>query len=96
MMEDPLKIGIAGTGRMGAAIASRLLALDHDVAVWNRTRDKTHKDLRTMLEEARSLGVRLPVTVRTLQCLEEAVGSDFGNRDATMIPAHWLGGANRS
>jgi 3-hydroxyisobutyrate dehydrogenase len=40
-MELPLKIGIAGTGRMGAAIASRLLARGHAVTVWNRTRGKT-------------------------------------------------------
>jgi len=32
-----MKIGLAGTGRMGAAIAGRLAALGHDVAVWNRT-----------------------------------------------------------
>ena len=36
-----MKIGIAGTGRMGAAIASRLLARGHAVTVWNRTRAKT-------------------------------------------------------
>jgi len=36
-----LKIGIAGTGRMGAAIALRLLDLKHDVTVWNRSVDKT-------------------------------------------------------
>lgn len=35
-----MKIGIAGTGRMGAAIAQRLLALGHEVRVWNRTREK--------------------------------------------------------
>jgi 3-hydroxyisobutyrate dehydrogenase len=32
-----MHIGIAGTGKMGAAIAKRLLALDHQVTVWNRT-----------------------------------------------------------
>jgi 3-hydroxyisobutyrate dehydrogenase len=32
-----MKIGIAGTGRMGSAIAGRLLALGYDVTVWNRT-----------------------------------------------------------
>ena len=32
-----MNIGIAGTGRMGAAIAQRLLALGHRVTVWNRT-----------------------------------------------------------
>mgnify|MGYP002278903760 CR=1 FL=1 len=36
-----MKIGIAGTGRMGAAIGERLLAEGHDLVVWNRTRDKT-------------------------------------------------------
>ena len=36
-----MKIGIAGTGRMGTAMAQRLLSLDHDVTVWNRTADKT-------------------------------------------------------
>src|SRR2546430_11805410 len=41
MMELPLKIGIAGTGRMGAAVAGRLLSVGHDVTVWNRTRGKT-------------------------------------------------------
>src|SRR3981081_3634507 len=40
-MELPLKIGIAGTGRMGAAVAGRLLSVGHDVTVWNRTRAKT-------------------------------------------------------
>jgi len=36
-----VKIGIAGTGRMGAAIAQRLLGLGHEVTVWNRTAEKT-------------------------------------------------------
>ena len=36
-----MKIGIAGTGRMGAAVAGRLMGLGHEVAVWNRTREKT-------------------------------------------------------
>jgi 3-hydroxyisobutyrate dehydrogenase len=35
-----MNIGIAGTGRMGAAIAQRMLKLGHSVRVWNRTRDK--------------------------------------------------------
>jgi len=36
-----MKIGIAGTGRMGTAIALRLLELDHEVIVWNRAPEKT-------------------------------------------------------
>jgi 3-hydroxyisobutyrate dehydrogenase len=32
-----MHIGIAGTGRMGTAIAKRLLGMGHQVSVWNRT-----------------------------------------------------------
>lgn len=32
-----MHIGIAGTGKMGSAIAKRLLGLNHQVTVWNRT-----------------------------------------------------------
>jgi 3-hydroxyisobutyrate dehydrogenase len=35
-----MKIGICGTGRMGAAIAHRVLALDQDLTVWNRNTAK--------------------------------------------------------
>ena len=36
-----MNVGIAGTGRMGAAIATRLLGQGHAVTVWNRTPAKT-------------------------------------------------------
>ena len=36
-----MNIGIAGTGRMGSAIATRLIGLGHKLTVWNRTSDKT-------------------------------------------------------
>jgi len=36
-----MKIGIAGTGKMGAAIAARLMSLGHEITVWNRTPEKT-------------------------------------------------------
>lgn len=36
-----MKIGIAGTGKMGAAIAGRLAALGHQVAAWNRTPERS-------------------------------------------------------
>jgi len=34
-------IAVLGTGRMGAAIAGRLLGAGHDVMVWNRTASRT-------------------------------------------------------
>ena len=36
-----MKIGICGTGRMGSAIAQRLMAVGHEVGVWNRNPGKT-------------------------------------------------------
>jgi 3-hydroxyisobutyrate dehydrogenase len=35
-----MRIGVAGIGKMGAAIAVRLIEVGHDVSVWNRTPDK--------------------------------------------------------
>jgi 3-hydroxyisobutyrate dehydrogenase len=36
-----MKIGVCGTGRMGSAIAQRLMSVGHEVAVWNRNSLKT-------------------------------------------------------
>ena len=36
-----MNIGIAGIGRMGGAIAQRLLECGHSITVWNRTAEKT-------------------------------------------------------
>ena len=36
-----MKIGVAGTGRMGAAMAQRLINVGHEVSVWNRSKEKT-------------------------------------------------------
>ena len=35
-----MQIGIAGLGRMGAAIGERLMEVGHTVTVWNRSADK--------------------------------------------------------
>jgi 3-hydroxyisobutyrate dehydrogenase len=36
-----MKIGVCGTGRMGSAIAQRLMSVGHEVGVWNRNTAKT-------------------------------------------------------
>jgi 3-hydroxyisobutyrate dehydrogenase len=36
-----MKVGVCGTGRMGSAIAQRLMSLEHEVGVWNRNSAKT-------------------------------------------------------
>src|SRR5256885_5733810 len=57
-----MKIGIAGTGRMGAAIAQRLAGLGHEVKVWNRTTDK-----------ARALGLDVADSATRLADVSEAL-----------------------
>ena len=57
-----MKIGIAGTGRMGAAIAARLSGLGHEMMVWNRSADK-----------ARATGFRVAETPQALAGGCEAV-----------------------
>jgi 3-hydroxyisobutyrate dehydrogenase len=36
-----MKVGVAGLGRMGSAIAKRLIEVGHEVVVWNRNQNKT-------------------------------------------------------
>ncbi|MFC4174009.1 NAD(P)-dependent oxidoreductase [Microvirga sp. GCM10011540] len=50
------------------------------------------KDLRTMLDEARTQGIDLPLVERTLAIYDEAGRSGWGERDGTSLPAYW---ANR-
>jgi 3-hydroxyisobutyrate dehydrogenase-like beta-hydroxyacid dehydrogenase len=73
-----LTIGMAGTGRMGAAIAQRLIGLGHQVTVWNRTAAK-----------AQALGVTLPVTARALECFDQASREGLGAADGMRLPARW-------
>ena len=51
--------------------------------------DSMRKDVRSMLEEARSLGRSLPVTERALQCFDEAARAGLGAADSTALPARW-------
>lgn len=39
-MEQFMKIGIAGLGRMGSAIGARLIEVGHELTVWNRSPEK--------------------------------------------------------
>jgi 3-hydroxyisobutyrate dehydrogenase len=64
--EVAMKVGIAGTGRMGSAIGARLLERGVSLAVWNRasarTRDLTEQgaaDCRTPAELAASCNIVL-------------------------------------
>lgn len=76
-----MKIGIAGTGRMGAAIATRLMKQGHDVAVWNRTAEKT-----APLVEA---GAQFAATARALAEASELIITIL--TDAAAIEATYSG-----
>jgi 3-hydroxyisobutyrate dehydrogenase len=61
-----MKIGIAGTGRMGAAVASRLASLGHEIMVWNRTPDKARA-------VAATASLKVAATPKELAAASEAV-----------------------
>jgi 3-hydroxyisobutyrate dehydrogenase len=69
-----MRIGVAGVGRMGAAIATRLIEVGHDVTVWNRTSDKTKP-----LADA---GAKVTGTPMQLAAGVEAVVTILTNPDA--------------
>ena len=64
-----MKIGIAGTGKMGAAIATRLAGLGHEVHVWNRTAEKARALTATGATVAatpRELSTRVEIIISIL------------------------------
>lgn len=78
-----MRIGIAGTGRMGAAMAQRLMSLGHELVVWNRSQEKTRP-----LTDA---GATLAVTPRELALASELIITIL--TDAAAIDATY-GGAD--
>lgn len=63
------------------------------------TLEVMRKDLRTMLDHAAEVGMRLPLTACTLHAFERASAAGAGGIDATEIPAYFVraartGGAN--
>ena len=51
-----MKVGVAGLGRMGAAIAKRLIEVGHEVTVWNRNAGKAEPLVKAGAERAASAG----------------------------------------
>ena len=51
--------------------------------------DSIRKDMRTMLDEAASRGVTLPVTAEALACFDQASEAGMGERDCAYLPAIW-------
>src|SRR5436190_2166070 len=51
-----MKVGVCGTGRMGSSIAQRLMAVGHEVAVWNRDVAKTRPLLEQLCRRIEHVG----------------------------------------
>ena len=47
------------------------------------------KDLRDMVQEAKTLGISLPLAARILGSFDQASRAGFGKIDGTQYPAWW-------
>lgn len=85
-----MKVGFIGLGRMGSAIAGRLVGAGHDVVAWNRTRSKAEAlaGARVAASIAEACAEREVVITMLADdaALEEVVLAEGGLRDS-------LGGA---
>ena len=52
--------------------------------------DLIRKDLRTMIEEAASRGMTLPVAASALQSFDEAAQEGLNASDAVTLPVRWM------
>ena len=78
-----MQIGIAGIGKMGAAIAQRLIEVGHKVTAWNRSADK--------LQPVKDAGAAVAATPAELAQASDAVISML--TDAAAIDAVYNGGS---
>jgi 3-hydroxyisobutyrate dehydrogenase len=69
-----MKIGVCGMGKMGAAMAQRLIGVGHEVTVWNRHAAKT--------EPLVALGAKAAATPAALASACECIVSMVLNADA--------------
>jgi 3-hydroxyisobutyrate dehydrogenase-like beta-hydroxyacid dehydrogenase len=105
MSSNPRSIGWLGTGRMGAAMAARLIDAGEDVTVWNRTPSKTGPLVARgarAVERITDLGGCdvVFVMVSTPGDLEEVVCGEHGllsaSRDGASRGSASPGGASRA
>lgn len=79
-----MHVGIAGTGKMGAAIGARLLSLGNAVTVWNRTAERAQPLLDAgarWAESPKALAESVDVVITLLTneaALDEVYGSNTG------------------
>lgn len=79
-----MHVGIAGTGKMGTAIGSRLLSLGNPVTVWNRSAERAQPLLKAgaqWAESPRALAESVDVVITLLTneaAIDDVYGSDTG------------------
>ena len=79
-----MHIGIAGTGKMGSAVAKRLLGLGHEVTVWNRRPERAQPLLAlgaAIASSPHDLAARCDTVISLLtdqQALARVYGGDDG------------------
>ena len=81
-----MQIGLAGTGRMGSAMARRLLASGHDVKVWNRNAARAQPVLdagATWAASPRALAQACD-TVITMLTDEAAIDAVYGGAEGLL------------
>jgi 3-hydroxyisobutyrate dehydrogenase len=69
-----MRIGVAGLGRMGSAIAARLIEVGHEVTVWNRSADK--------VKPLAAAGAKTAASPAELATQVETIVTILTNRDA--------------
>jgi len=69
-----MRVGVAGLGRMGSAIAARLIEVGHEVTVWNRSGDK--------VKALTAAGAKAAASPAELATQVEAIVTILTNRDA--------------
>ena len=79
-----MKVAFIGLGRMGQAMARRLLAAGHDLVVWNRTPDR--------LGELLDMGATMADSVAQVATLGVPVITMLSDDDALAQVAHGPGG----
>src|SRR4249920_944214 len=72
----PMRIGIAGLGRMGAAMAARLIEVGHEVTVWNRSAAKTKPVVDAGGKLAQSPAALASAVETVITCLTDADAID--------------------
>ena len=71
-----MHIGVAGLGRMGAAMAARLIEVGHQVTVWNRSPGKTKSLVDVGAKTATSPAALASAVETIITCLTDADAID--------------------